>query len=403
MADRARPRRLDARRVSGATVLVLTVLAATLALPSGPLALGAGARPVVPGTAAPAAPSAAPAFPTPIRHVIVIMLENEEAKDVLANGSYERALAQRYAYAGQFYSPMHYSLPNYLAATSGYTSNLFSPVTQVSIGNLALTAGRTWKEYEESMPYACDLSSGITAGGYDPFHNAFALYKPFIHNAPVCAAHMVNFTQLSTDLASGKFPNYAFLVPNVTDDGHNSSLAVADAWLAGFLPGLLNASWFRTTAIFVTYDEGTSNLGPNNSTGGGHVYMTLVSPYARLGYVSNASYTTYSLLTTAEWLLGLGRTGTHDNWTVDPPMKDLFDFPQNVSGFVETSNGAPVANVSVSDHLGASTRTNAYGAFTLKLSPGTYTLYVSPKSGVHGKLTVTVSGSPVSGLVLWVS
>lgn len=347
-----------------------------------------------------AAPATAVPFPTPIRHVIVVILENEEASTVLANGSYERTLADTYAYADELYSPMHYSLPNYLAATSGYTSNQFVPVRQVNVGTLATNANRTWAEYEESMPTPCDLSSGITAGGYDPFHNAFALYEPFINDTADCRHHMVSFTAWNAAVAAGHVPNYALLVPNVTDDGHNSSLAVADAWLSHWLPPLLNDSFFSSSAIFITYDEGTTDAGVHNSSGGGHIYLALVSPYARMGYWSQVNYTTYSLLTTTEWLLGLGSTHDHDNWTTYPPMKDLFAFPERVSGTVETANGTAVAGLEVSDHDGSSVRTNLSGGFSLVLPSGNFTLYVAPATGYKGHLAVRVSANPISGLVL---
>ncbi len=342
-------------------------------------------------------------FPTPIRHVVIIMLENEEAKVVLANGTYERSLAHTYAYASQFYSPLHYSLPSYLAATSGYTTNYLGRIYQANVGGLAQSANLTWKEYEESMPVPWYLGKGITSGGYDPYHNPFALYEPFINNSAACAQHMVNFTKLNTDLAADRMPNYAFIVPNVTHDGHNSSLTVSDTWLSGWLPQLLNSSFFRSAALFLTYDEGTTNLGVNGSSGGGHVYFAMISPYARAGFSSTVNYTEFNVLTTTEWLLGLGSTHTHDNWSTYPPMRDLFDFPVRVSGTVETRAGTPLAGVRVLDGTGNSSRTNASGGFTFELRDGNYTLSVARGSGYHGRLRLGVVGTPIGGLVLRVT
>jgi hypothetical protein len=379
-------------------VLVTPVLFAPpswtqLASPSGSVQLvSSGPTPAVQGLPAP--------FPTPIRHVVVIILENEEAKDVLANATYERGLARNYSYAGQFYSPMHYSLPNYLAATSGYTTNLFAPFKQTSIGSLALIGGRSWKEYEESMPYPCDLSSGITAAGYDPNHNPFALYEPFINNATLCATHMVNFTRLNSDLADGTMPNYALIVPNVTHDGHNTSLQTADAWLSSWLPTLLSNAFFRTAAIFLTYDEGTTNLGVNGTSGGGHIYLAMISPFARMGYTSPTPYTTYSLLTTSEWLLGLGSTHTNDNWSVHPPIRDLFNVPVQVTGKVVSAAGVPVAGILVADGHGVNTRTNSTGNFVLDLPSGNYTLYAPTMLAPKGEISISVSGVPLQGLIM---
>ena len=387
----ARPRHLG--RGPAATLAALLCLVTPL-LAASPAAAGTL---VAPATAIPF--GAAP-LPTPIRHVIVVFLENQEAKDVLANGSYERSLASTFAYADQFYAPMHYSLPNYLAATSGWTTNYFAPGTHVNVGGLALSAGRTWKEYEESMPYPCDLAPSMTPAGYDSDHNPFALYQPFINHTSACQSHMVDFNVWNSDVAAHAVPNYALVVPNVTHDGHNATLSGAEAWLSQWLPSVMNQTFYRSSAIFVTYDEGISNLGPNGTTGGGRVYFALISPYARAGFVSETNYSTYSLLTTTEWLLGLGRTYNHDSWTTYPPLRELFAFPVPVSGQVVDALGTGIAGIAVSDHAGVTARTNASGGFVMMLRPGNYTLYVSQTSGYVGRLAVSVGTSPITGLVL---
>jgi hypothetical protein len=269
--------------------------------------------------------SRTPSFPSPIRHVFVIMLENEESFSVLKQGPYEKYLATKYAFANQFYSVMHYSLPNYLAATSGYTTNLFSPVSVPNVGTLATAAGETWKAYMQSMPYACD---GTGNGTYDIYHSPFMMYKTVLKPVAYCRQHVVNFTVWSNSFGNKTMPNYDFVVANTTNDGHDTNISTADTWLKSWLSPVINSSLFRTSAIFVLYDEGAVNdtSGRNGSPGGGHVYFSAVSPYARPNFTSNVSYNTFDLLTTTEWLLGLGHTGHNDNWTLNPPMTDLFNF-----------------------------------------------------------------------------
>lgn len=345
-------------------------------------------------------------FPTPIHHVVVVFLENEEAKDVLANGTFERSLAHRYAYANELYSPMHASIPNYLAATSGVATNQFSPLRVTNVGTLVGDVHRTWGEFEESMPGPCDLSHAL-ASPYDPGHNPFVLYEPFIQRPAACDSHMLNFTAWNADVANGTVPNYALVVPNMTDDGHNSGLAGADLWLSTWLPPLLNDSFFRSTAMFILYDEGTTNdaVGGATSGGGGHIYGVLVSPYARDGYWSPVNYTTFSILTTTEWLLGLGHTGQNDSWATQPPMTDLFDLPQLVSGTVENGHGVPVVGVRVRDGVGPDATTNATGGFTFELRDGNYTLRLVRADGYVGRAPVVVLGAPVRGIVVraWVA
>jgi acid phosphatase len=280
--------------------------------------------------------NAAPVFPTPIRHVVVVYFENAELGSVLQNGSYFASLAKQYASAGQYYSVEHYSLPNYLAATSGITTNLFKVTKTTQIGDLVGGSGKTWGSFFQSMPYACDPNS---SGSYDIWHNPFMMYKDIVSNPSKCDSHVLNFTAWNSDVASGKVPNYSFIVPNNTADGHDSNVSVANAWLQAWLPPLVNSTLFRSTVFFLTFDEGTTNLGINGSSGGGHVYMVAVSPFAVPAYNSSTQYDDYNLLTSTEWLLGLGHTGHNDNWTAHPPMEDLFSFP----GKKLHGPGSPVA------------------------------------------------------------
>ena len=68
---------------------------------------------------APADPSSSQWFPTPIQHVVTIVLENEEDSSVFAAGPYETSLAEKYTYAVESYGVTHPSEPNYLALTGG--------------------------------------------------------------------------------------------------------------------------------------------------------------------------------------------------------------------------------------------------------------------------------------------
>ncbi len=298
--------------VAALAVVVLALLAWNVARP----APSAGTGQFV--------PASAPVFPTPIHHVFVVMFENAEIGNVLQNGSYERYLAGTYAEAGQYYSLEHYSLPNYLAITSGTASNLFKVEKAKNLGDLASAANETWKGEEQSMPFPCDTAS---TGDYDIMHNPWVMYADVVNQPKRCDQHVVNFTAFPAPNTTGTYANYNLVVPNLADDGHNTNVSIGDSWLRGFLSPLINSSVFKSSVFFLTYDEGTTNLGTGNSTGGGHVYFVAVSPYAVKGFDSTVQYSDYNVLTTTEWLLGLGHTGHNDNWSTFAPMYDLFSFP----------------------------------------------------------------------------
>lgn len=329
------------RAAVAATVVVLwgVLIASGFGPLVAPAPLSVGTIPA--GTAAPARhgaagpalanPPAGPVYPTPIHHVIVVVLENTEASSVLQGGSFESELAKTYAYATQSYGVCHPSEPNYLALTSGSPlhrcgTDAYANLTSWNIADGLETGGFSWGAFEESMPAPCDTNDSYP---YAVRHDPFVFYHDIVQNTSRCDAHVENFTAWDADAASGHIPNYAFITPNVIDDGHDTQFSYADHWLKGWLTPLLNTSWFKSTAVFITYDEGLTNLGYNASGAhlyGGHVYTVVVSPYT-LGqgdYTRKVSH--YNLLTTIEWLFGIGSNGVYDNFVGFPPMYAMFSF-----------------------------------------------------------------------------
>lgn len=279
------------------------------------------------------APNRAPTFPTQITNVVVIVFENAEASTVLAQGPYFGYLAQHYAYAADDYAICHPSAPNYLALTSGATysqcgSDAHHVYRASNLANLAARAHRSWAAYAESMPTACDLTNTYP---YAVKHEPFLFYGNVLANTSRCTAHVLNFTALQNAVNASRLPNLAFVTPNLRDDGHDTNVSFASAWLHGFLTPLVNRSSFAHTAYFIVFDEGTSNLGagnssagPTNTTGGGHVYLSIVSPLSvGIGNVTNLS-SHYTVLTTIEWLLGLPSSGHNDRASLWPPLRAAF-------------------------------------------------------------------------------
>ncbi|MDA4133283.1 MAG: hypothetical protein OK454_09205, partial [Thaumarchaeota archaeon] len=134
-----------------------------------------------------------------------------------------------------------------------------------------------------------------------------------------CDSHVVSMDQFYLDLQAGSLPSYSFVTPNICDDAHSCPLSAGDQWLSTLVPKLINSSTFATTAIFITYDEGSAN---DTAGGGGQVPCILVSPFAKPGYVSHVEYSHYSLLATVEAIFDLGSLGGND--VSASAMGDLF-------------------------------------------------------------------------------
>ncbi len=63
---------------------------------------------------------------------------------------------------------------------------------------------------------------------------------------------------LASDVAHGTLPNVGQIAPNLIHDGHDGTLAQADAWLRSWIPVLLSGADWRAgrLAIVVVFDEG---------------------------------------------------------------------------------------------------------------------------------------------------
>lgn len=300
-----------------------------------------------------------------ISHVVLILLENQEAKAVWSGGPYERYLATTYGNATAFYATCHDSSADYFAVTSGQTFGCANAYPNpgfraAEIGDVFENHNLTWTAYQESMPSPCDLSS---SGYYINYHDPFVYYRNLTQNVSRCDAHVISANSFNQSVAAGSLPNFSFYTPNWQDDGHgptnspwspSTGLAHIETWLRGFLPPILNhTGQFNTpaernltnhTAFVLLYDEGSTNLGYSvgsvrttgcyNQTGryatacGGKVLLTVISPYSlHRQYSPNA--TTYSVLSTIEWLFGLPGVGGLDGTTNFPPMTSLFSFTSN--------------------------------------------------------------------------
>jgi hypothetical protein len=119
-----------------------------------------------------------------------------------------------------------------------------------------------------------------------------------------------------------------------------------------------------------------------------------------LGLSSNSFYNTTSLLTTAEWLLGMpGGTLGNDSWTVNPPMMDLFSFKSTSYDVKFTETGLP-SGTSWSVTLNGAMQSSTSSTITFTEPNGKYD-YTATEAGsastsgsflINGsKLTVTVA------------
>ena len=225
-----------------------------------------------------------------------------------ASAPYINGLANSYGLATQDYAISHPSLPNYLALTAGSTFGITSDCTTCWVNSTNLadqieSTGRSWKAYQESMPSACFIGS---SGTYVQKHDPWIYYNDIRTNTARCTAHVVPYTQLGSDIASGNVPNFVWITPNLCSDMHDCSVATGDTWLSQNVPTILNSSAYKNGGVlFIVWDEGSTSAGCCTDAAGGHIALLVISPLGKPGFKSTTPETHYSLLRTIE-----------DSWTL---------------------------------------------------------------------------------------
>lgn len=228
-------------------------------------------------------------------HVVWVVMENHAFGSVIGSSQapYENALAKRCGLAANFTAEAHPSLPNYIAMTSGSTHGIADDGSPSShaIGGPSIFSqlGSDWRALQESMPSNCSRSS---SGDYAVKHNPAAY---FTGARAACARQDVPLHG-SPDLSA----KFTFVTPNLCNDTHDCSVSTGDRWLRTFLTKVFATPEYRAgrTAVFLTWDE-------DDSGHGNHVATIVAAPAVARGTVASERFSHYSMLRTAEEMLGL--------------------------------------------------------------------------------------------------
>ncbi len=273
----------------------------------------------------------------PSQHVFLLLEENHSFASVTTQPTpmpYLVGLANAHGLAMNYFADTHPSIGNYFMLTTGQIITNDDLFTQtVDADNLVrelLAAGKTWKSYAENLPVIGYIGPDLPP--YLAHHNPFTFFSD-VRNSPTQLLNLVPFTQFSTDLANNQLPTFSFLLPNAAHDAHDcpgtipnctdaQKLQAADTWLQSNLQPLLSSSLFQAGGdgvLIVVFDESDSTDTVN---GGGHVFMTVISPLAKAGFFSQTLYKHESLLRMLVELTGAkGYPGASAN---APDMGEFF-------------------------------------------------------------------------------
>ena len=337
--------------------------------------------------------SLAAAPPPPIRHVFIIVLENKGFDTTFGPLSPATYLSQTLTAQGQllrnYYGIGHKSLPNYLAMVSGQGANGVTqadclvyvnvfPGTQTSffgqtlgqgcvypaatktIADQLTANGLTWKAYMQDigigtpcrrpvLNFADGTLSARFGDQYAARHNPFIYFQSLLDSGD-CLAHDVDLEQLRSDLATAATtPNYAFIAPNLCEDGHDApcvdgrpgGLITADLFLRTWVPRILSSpAMAENGLLIITFDEAgsadasaccnelpglnTVNAG-GSGPGGGRTGAVLISRFIQPGSVNDTPYNHYALLRSIQDLFALPHLGFAAQPDLKPFGADVYN------------------------------------------------------------------------------
>jgi phospholipase C len=252
------------------------------------------------------------------------------------------------------YNPGYYGNgQNAYADINNPLSTVFTipPAPLKTIGDTLIASNISWAYYGDQWgeylanPYLNYVTADNT---YCNICNPFQ-YTNSIMRSASGRAHLQDTTNLYQAIKTGTLPAVSFVKPDGWLDGHPSSskLDLFEGFVKKIVDGVqANAELWKSTAIFVTFDEGggyydSGYVQPLDYFGDGtRIPLLIVSPYATGGRVNHSYADHVSLLKFIErnWNLPPVTSRSRDNFpnpktsagnlyvpTNSPALDDLFD------------------------------------------------------------------------------
>ena len=249
----------------------------------------------------------AQATPPSFKKVMIVIFENKDFSTVDSQPFFSM-LAKGGATLTQFVGEAHPSQGNYFALTSGSLDGVRDDNTvNVNVFNIVDSLernGKSWRAYVQGFPGNC--YTGGSLGKYARKHNPFISYVD-IQTNPARCSKIVEASELTQDIAHGMIPDYSFYVPDLNNDGHDTSAAYANQWFSNtFGPLIQDPHFMQDMLLIATFDESESQSGNHTFTA---LYGNSVIPGSTVNTVTDH----ITLLRTIEDALGLGTLGPGDS------------------------------------------------------------------------------------------
>jgi phospholipase C len=210
--------------------------------------------------------------------------------------------------------------------TGGQTPGVFTCFSVPTLADSLDRRGVSWRSYTAVKP-----DFGVNWNAYDSFST--------VRYGPDWTTNVTGPpSQIITDAQNGNLAAMNWVTPtNATSDHPQDHSDLGPAWIASVVNGIGQSKYWKSTAIFITWDDwgGWYDHVPPpvvSTVGLGiRVPLIVISPYAKKGYVSHVTHTTGSILHFAEEVFDLDSLGQDDAREDD--LMDVFNFAQKPRRF----------------------------------------------------------------------
>lgn len=253
---------------------------------------------------------------------------------VLENGDYEAAekdknladLAAHGASFSNFHALFHPSYPNYLAMVAGtdfgvhrrgrYLAdrqvNFPNDAAHKTIADRLIASGLDFKNYAEELPEGnCPFRIDSQHVAKSKKGDYVRRHVPFLSLAEVQEKWCDRVVRVDSAKDDNYFVKdakaglvaYSFYSPNMNNDGHNTNVGVAGAWVSKFLDKTFSEKLRKGTLVIVTFDESDHNAD-------NRIFTLFLGDMVKEGSqqdlkVLDQHYTHYNVLRTIEDNFGL--------------------------------------------------------------------------------------------------
>ncbi|KAJ3495793.1 hypothetical protein NLG97_g3133 [Lecanicillium saksenae] len=254
---------------------------------------------------------------------VVIYFENQNYEKAFGDPNF-KWLTKKGITLSNYFAATHPSQPNYMAGIAGDYFGmdddrlLDAPSEIATVVDLLESKNISWAHYQEDMPYTGFLGvqykNSHGAHDYVRKHNPAIMHKSVTEdferlNRVKNLSHIdTSRSEFHKDLKNNALPQWMFITPNMTSDGHDSSVTTAGKWCRRFMePLLTDKNFMQNTLVLVTWDESESYSRRNNILG---ILIGDAVPKSLVGTKDDSFYNHYSEISTvsANWdLPTLGR------------------------------------------------------------------------------------------------